>query len=114
MWSEGARSAMRRAAHPDDVISTPVYCRRRPRYDDDRSTESSSRPVILQASSLPAARAQMRWRAATQRSRRTSAGILMTISAPPGERNPHFYRQPTRKRDSAGLRTVETDSTIFC
>jgi len=73
------RATARRDAHPDDVISTSLYCRRRPRYDD------SSRPVILQASSLPSgrARADAPPAAATQRTvgrdGRTSSGILMTI-----------------------------------
>lgn len=58
------------------------------RYDETTTDESSpSRPVILQASSLPAGHAQMRQVAAD--GRRTNIRILMTASASVSRRNPH-------------------------
>ena len=70
-----------------------VYCRRRPRYDDDRRVfPSSFRPHHFR----PRMRRCAKWRR-SGRSRRTSTSILITTWAPPSDRNPHFCYQQRRK-----------------
>ena len=54
---------------------------------------SSSRPHHFR----PRVRRCAERRRSGGRSRRTNTSILMTISAPPGDRNPHFRCQPMRK-----------------